>query len=542
MMRTLLINGKIYLEKGRFQEALAIKDGIVEAIGTTKEIFKMQDESDQIMDLNGKTVLPGFNDSHLHLFLLGEAMASCNLKGSTSIDEMIARGKSYLSQNREDKGLHGRGWNQDFFQTEDQRLPNREDLDLISKDIPIIYERVCGHVAVGNTKALELAGITENTVIPGGTIERSPNGILSGLVTENATHVLAKVLSQKDQAAKKSQFVKAGRYVLSQGITSVQSCDVSGENFQKTFDWIGEIYQDKSLPLRYRHQFNFQNIEDFRSYLNTEFENQEYNEAFYQRGSLKLFKDGSLGGRTALLSKPYEDDPATKGVEALGNDALQELSKLAQEYEIPVITHAIGDGAVESVLDVYENLIGGKTNRLRHGIVHNQITTPGQLGRIVKGGIAVMAQPIFLDYDLHIVKQRVGEALAKTSYAFGTLYQRGALISIGTDAPVEDSNPFKNIYAAVTRTDQRGYPEGGYQPEEKMTVEEAVDAYTYQGAKNQFQEDVKGKLLPGYYADLIVLDQDIFTIEPSDISDIQVDLTMVDGNIVYQRSKNLTEN
>ncbi len=540
-MRTLLINGKIFLEKGRFQEALAVEDGIVDAIGTTKEMLGTVKESDQILDLNGKTVLPGFNDSHLHLFLLGEAMASCNLKGSTSIEEMIARGKSYLSRNREDKGLHGRGWNQDFFQTEDRRLPSREDLDLISKDIPIIYERVCGHVAVGNTKALEMAGITENTVIPGGTIERSPNGILNGLVTENATHVLAKVLSQKDQAAKKSQFVKAGRYVLSQGITSVQSCDVSGENFQKTFDWIGEIYKDKSLPLRYRHQFNFQNIEDFRSYLNTEFENEEYNEAFYQRGSLKLFKDGSLGGRTALLSKPYADDPTTKGVEALGNEALQELSKLAQEYDIPVITHAIGDGAVESVLDVYENLIGGEKNRLRHGIVHNQITNPGQLDRIVKGGIAVMAQPIFLDYDLHIVKQRVGEALAKTSYAFGSLYRRGALISIGTDAPVEDSNPFKNIYAAVTRTDQKGYPEGGYQPEEKMTVEEAVDAYTYQGAKNQFQEDVKGKLIPGYYADLIVLDQDIFTIDPSNISDIQVDLTMVDGNIVYQRSENLTE-
>lgn len=146
-----------------------------------------------------------------------------------------------------------------------------------------------------------------------------------------------------------------------------------------------------------------------------------------------------------------------------------------------------------------------------------------------------MAQPVFLDYDLHIEKKRVGEELAKTSYAFNTLYQQGALISIGTDAPVEDSNPFRNIYAAVTRMDQNGYPEGGYLPKERMTIEESVDAYTYQGAKNQFQEKIKGKLLPGYYADLIVLDRDIFTIDLSEISETQVEITMVEGKVAYMK-------
>ncbi len=534
-MRTLLINGKIYLEKGRFEEALSIKEGLVEAVGTTERILTTRRPQDEVLDLQGKTVLPGFNDSHLHLFMLGEAMASCDLRGAVSINELIERGKVYLSNNKLEKGIHGRGWNQDFFETVDKRLPSREDLDLISSDIPIVYERVCGHVAVGNTKAMEMAGISADSFIAGGTIDRSPEGILSGVVTENATQVLSKALSQKNKEAKKSQFIQAGKYVLSQGITSVQSCDVSGEDFQKTFDWIREVYEEKSLPLRYRHQFNFQQIEDFRKYLDSEHINGNYEDGFYQKGSLKLFKDGSLGGRTALLSKPYADDPTTRGVEALKDDELQALCQLAQENGIPVITHAIGDGAVESVLNAYANILQGKENALRHGIVHNQITTNHQLNRIVRRGIAVMAQPVFLDYDLHIVKKRVGEELAKTSYAFNTLYQQGALISIGTDAPVEDSNPFRNIYAAVSRMDQKGFPEGGHQPEERMTVEEAVDAYTYQGAKNQFQEKIKGKLLPGYYGDLIVLDQDLFTIPPSEISGTQVELTMVEGKIVYRK-------
>ncbi|NBG89314.1 amidohydrolase [Isachenkonia alkalipeptolytica] len=534
-MGTLLIKGKIYLEKGRFEEAIAIKGGFVEAVGSTEAIVKNRRRDDEVIDLQGKTVLPGLNDSHLHLFLLGEAMASCNLTGVKSIGEMIERGRDYLSKNRQEVGIHGRGWNQDFFEAEDKRLPGRKDLDLISTDIPIVYERVCGHVAVGNTKAMEMAGITEDTFIPGGTVERSPQGILSGVVTENATHVLAKALSQKDKEAKKNQFIEAGKYVLSQGITSVQSCDVSGEDFQQTFDWIREVYEEEKLPLRYRHQFNFQRVEDFRRYLNSEYKNGKYDQDYYQRGSLKLFKDGSLGGRTALLRRPYADDPTTKGVEALKDQELWELCQLAGAHGIPVITHAIGDGAVESVVKSYEKLIGEAENTLRHGIVHNQITSGDQLDRIIKNRIAVMAQPVFLDYDLHIVKKRVGEALAKTSYAFNTLYQQGGLISIGTDAPVEDSNPFRNIYAAVTRRDQNGYPEGGYQPEERMTIEEAVDAYTWKSAENQFQEDVKGKLLPGYFADLIVLDRDLFTVRPSEISDTQVELTMIDGKVVYRR-------
>lgn len=535
-MGTLLIKGKIYLEKGRFEEAIAIRNGLVEAVGRTEDLLRRRRSDDEVMDLQGKTVLPGLNDSHLHLFLLGEAMASCNLTGVKSIDEMIERGRDYLSKNQKKMGIHGRGWNQDLFEDREKRLPRREDLDLISTDIPIVYERVCGHVAVGNTKAMDIAGINENTVIPGGTIERSSNGILSGVVTENATHVLTKALSQKHKEEKKKQFIKAGKYVLSQGITSVQSCDVSGEDFQQTFDWIGEVYEEKKLPLRYRHQFNFQRIKDFHRYLNSEYKNGKYDQSFYQRGSLKLFKDGSLGGRTALLRGSYADDPTTKGVEALRDDELWELCQLAEDYGIPVITHAIGDGAVESVIRTYEKLNEKGNNTLRHGIVHNQITTKDQLNRIIENRIAVMAQPIFLDYDLHIVKSRVGEELARTSYAFNTLYQQGGLISIGTDAPVEDSNPFRNIYAAVTRRDQKGYPEGGYQPEQCMTVEEAVDAYTYKSAKNQFQEQVKGKLLPGYFADLIVLDRDLFTIKASAISDTQVEMTMVDGRVVYHNN------
>jgi len=256
---------------------------------------------------------------------------------------------------------------------------------------------------------------------------------------------------------------------------------------------------------------------------------------FFSKGALKLFKDGSLSARTAYMKKEYADAPGTFGVEALSDDQLQALVDLAVENDITVVTHAIGDAAVESVMNAYENtMIDGK-NPLRHGIVHNQITSMEQLERQTRLQIPVMYQPIFLDYDNRVIEDRVGKELAKTSYAFNTLYKMGAPVSLGTDSPVEDCNPFQNIYCAVNRKGLDGHPEGGYYPEEAMTLEDAIDAYTVGSAFNEFKEDVKGKLLPGFVADLIVLDRDIFSIDPMEIKNVKVEKTMVNGKFVYER-------
>lgn len=529
-MDTILINGKIYIEKNNFKEAIYIKDGIINQIGTNEEILKI--DCDNIIDLESKTVLPGLNDSHMHLLMMGDAMTSCNLTSARSTRDVIKLGRAFLKENENIVVLSGRGWNQDNFTSGEKRLLNRFDLDKISTDIPIVFDRVCGHVSVGNTKALEILNVDENTNVDGGTIELDSNGVPNGIFNENAIYLIQSVIPQKDKKNIENDFLEASNYALSVGITSVQSCDIMNTNTNR-FEIIQNMYNNNKTKLRYSHQYNFQNIDDFRNYIDTEFKSNNYDEKFLSKGVLKLFKDGSLGARTALMLEEYKDDQGIKGVSALSDEQLQNLCNLATANGIKVVTHAIGDGAVESVINAYENTMENNQNTLRHGIVHCQITNKDQLDRISNLNISIMAQPIFLDYDIDIVEKRVGKDLASTSYAFNTLNKSNAQVSFGTDAPVEDCNPFPNIYCAVNRMKLDGSPKGGFSPEEKMSIEDVIDAYTIGSATNEFKEDFKGRLKKGFVADLIVLDRDIFTIDSLDIKDIKVEKTMIDGEFVY---------
>ena len=531
-MRTILKNGKIYVEKNNFQEAILIENGIIKEVGTNEEILK--NNVDNIIDLQGKTVLPGFNDSHLHISSVGDAMSSCDLTSARSIDDIIEIGRKFIEDNPGINALYGRGWNQDYFVTGEKRLINRFDLDKISTEIPIVFDRVCIHVAVGNTKAIEIIGVDENTVVDGGVIEIGHDGKINGVFNENATSLIRSAIPKKSNEDFEKEFLLGVNYALSVGITSIQSCDIMDKEFKKMFDIINNIYKEKKTKLRYGYQFNFQDINDFRNYLETEHKTGVYDEKFLSKGALKIFKDGSLGARTALMLDNYKDAPGVRGVAALSDEQLQELCDLATENNIRVVTHAIGDGAVESVINAYEKTMKDGKNHLRHGIVHCQITSKEQLERIAKLNIPVMYQPIFLDYDIQIVEDRVGKELASTSYAFNTLYKLGAPVSLSTDAPVENCNPFPNIYCAVTRMRMDQSPAGGHFPNEKMELEDVIDAYTYGSAYNEFKEDFKGRLKPGYVADLIVLDRDIFTIDENDIKNIKVEKTMVDGEFVYE--------
>lgn len=526
------MNGKIYVEKNNFVEAIFIKDGIIQQVGSNDEI--LNNDIDNIIDLEGKTVLPGLNDSHLHILMTGEAMTSCNLNSARSIEDIIELGKSFIDKNNGLIALNGRGWNQDYFATGEKRLLNRFDLDKISDNIPIVFDRVCGHVAVGNTRALEILGIDEKTIVDGGVIELGDDGKPNGVFSENATSLIKSVIPKKSDKDKENDFLAAANYAISVGLTSVQSCDVMNLNFQEVFNIVHNIYKNKKTKLRYGHQYNFQDINDFKAYLDTEFKTGQYDEKSLSKGALKLFVDGSLGARTAFMLKDYEDAPGTIGVKVIGDEQLQEICDLATKNNIRVVTHAIGDGAIESITNAYENTMKNEDNPLRHGIVHCQITSMPQLERIAKLNIPVMYQPIFLDYDINIVEDRVGRELASTSYAFNTLYKLGAPISLGTDSPVENCNPFHNLYCAVNRLRLDGNPDGGFYPNEKMALEDAIDAYTLGSAYNEFKEDFKGRLKPGFVADLIVLDRDIFTIEETEIKDILVEKTMIDGEFVYQ--------
>lgn len=532
-MKTILKNGKIFIEKGIFQEAILIENNFIKKIGTNREILR--EDADRIIDLEGKTVLPGINDSHLHLSFMGEAMNNCDLKGADSIDHIIAIGKKFIKDNPHIKALKGSGWNEDYFISGDIRPLDKDDLDKISREIPIVFDRVCSHMSSSNSKAIELLDIDENTNIDGGIIEVDSQGNLKGIFKEYAVQLIQSVIPEKEDSQVEREILSAMDYCISLGITSVGSCDIMNNDSEQIFRVIHKIYREKKTKLRYSHQFNFQNIEAFREYLDTEFKNESYDERFLSKGSLKLFKDGSLGARTALLKDVYNDDPSTSGVDSHKDSDLEQLISLANENNIQVLAHAIGDGAVDSLIDVYKSANGSRGNKLRHSIIHCQITSRDQLKRISEEKLSVFLQPIFLDYDIQIVEKRVGKKLASTSYAFNSLYSSDAKVSFSTDAPVEDANPFPNMYCAVNRLRLDESPAGGFFPEEKMDVESVVDAYTAGSAYNEFKENFKGKLKEDYVADLIVIDRDIFTVDPLEIKSIKVEKTMIDGEFVYER-------
>ena len=552
MRKLVLRNGKIYVERGRFAQALYAEDGVIQAVGTEEEVLTAAGKRDgsgngldgaEIIDLEGRTVIPGINDSHMHLLNVGMDFATAPITGVSSVDEMVERVKEFVRQNPETakQGIAGKGWNQDLFIGE-KRMPGRYDLDRISTEVPVVLQRICGHVAAANSKAIELLGLDQKMRhVDGGTIETDENGMPTGIFTENAMELVNGLIPKYTLEDDKRMFLNAAEYAVAHGITSVQSNDVGNAFISRddTFRMLHEIYDEGLCPLRYRHQACIQSLEEFRECV----ENGEFKHGVYKDpkrlalGPLKLFKDGSLGGRTAAMRKEYQDDPGNRGVECITKEEMDEFCRLADAAGIQVVTHVIGDRAIEDVIESYEKVLHDGKNPLRHALIHCQITDREMMERIAGDDILIFYQPIFLDYDMHVVTDRCGEELSSTSYAFGTAKELGIHVSYGTDSPVEDCNPFPNLYSAVTRKDQKGWPEGGFFPEERVDIEDAVDAYTIGSAYNEFAEDFKGRLKPGYLADMAVLDTDIFTCRPEEIRTILPVMTIVDGQIVYRKTE-----
>lgn len=540
MRKLALIHGKIYVERDTFAQAVFCEDGVIRAVGTDEEILALCGADAELLDCGGKTVIPGLNDSHLHLLMVGTGMAQADITGVTSIDEMVERCKTFLQTHPQDcvDGIHSVGWNQDLF-TDEKRIPNRHDLDRISTEIPIVLERVCGHVVTGNTKALEMIGLTKDSPqFPGGTWEKEADGTPNGIFTENASGYLLAVFPAYTEEAYARMFLQAARYAVSRGLTSVQSNDAGTTCIPRDvlFEMLRRIYRENpgKLP-RYRHQVCYHDPEAFRAYIEGEWKNGVYDDPnMLALGPLKLFKDGSLGGRTGTMRNGYLDDPGNYGVETTTDAEMDVMCQLAAENGIQVVTHVIGDKAIEDTVGCYERVMPEGKNPLRHGLVHCQITDVPLLERIARDNIYIMYQPIFLDYDMHAVISRCGEALSSTSYAFRTAEKLGIHVSYGTDSPVEDCDPFANIYSAVTRKDKTGWPENGFFPQECVDVSQAIDAYTVGSAWNEFHEKDKGRIKPGFLADMVVLDTDIFTCDPMQIRKINPVVTVIGGSIAYR--------
>lgn len=542
MHGTAFINGKIYIQRDTFVSALLAENGRITQIGDDKSILAAAGKDAEIVDCGGKTVIPGLNDSHMHLLMVGRAMERADITGCRSIDELVERVRAFAAAHPEAtaRGIHSVGWNQDLFTRGEKRLPTRWDLDRISTEYPIALERVCGHVLTANSKAIELLGLHRGSPqFEGGTYETDETGEPNGVFTENGCNPVHRLFPPPDEADCRRMFLRGAEYALAHGITSVQSNDAGTSVMprEQFFAMTDDIYARGECPLRYRHQICASSPEDLEELAKAGF----FDPARYRDpdrlapGPLKLFKDGSLGGRTATMRQGYLDDPGNYGVETLTEAQMDALCRTADRLGIQVVTHVIGDKAIEDTVASYERVFRGGKNPLRHGLIHCQITDRPLLERIARDQIPVFYQPIFLDYDMHAVISRCGEALSSTSYAFRTLPALGGRVAYGTDSPVEDCNPFPNLYAAVTRKDKAGWPEGGFFPAERVDVFDAVDAYTAGSAYVEFREKDKGRLRPGYLADLVVLDTDIFTCDPMEIGRILPEMTVVGGEIVYRK-------
>ena len=540
MSKLALFNGKIYVEKGVFAQALWAEDGVIVGVGRNEDV-PAEYHAYEVIDCGGKTVIPGLNDSHLHLIQIGTRLAQAPINQATSMDHLVEIVKDFAAKNPAltAKGIKAAGWNQDLF-TDEKRIPTRWDLDRISTEVPVVLSRVCGHVVSANSKVLEILGMDKVPGhVDGGTIEVDENGVPNGIFTEAANGLAHDTIPALTLEDAEQHFFVGANYALEHGITSVQSNDAGNSSYprEEVIDLLSRIYREGRCPLRYRYQISFDSPEDLRNFVES---------GGYKRdlgadsnkiafGPIKLFKDGSLGGRTGTMRHEYLDDPGNYGVETTTDAEMDAFCKLADQYGLQVVTHVIGDKAIEDVVGNYERVLHEGKNPLRHALVHCQITDLPLLERIAKSDIAVMYQPIFLDYDMHAVIPRCGEALSSTSYAFKTLNDLGAHISYGTDSPVENCNPFPNIYSAVTRKDKNGWPEGGFFPQECVDVETAIDAYTIGSAYNEFREDCKGRLKPGFLADMVVLDTDIFTCDPMMIRDILPVMTIVDGQVAWKK-------
>ena len=528
-MRTILHSGKIYQEKGKFCEALLIEDGVIVKTGTSEQILKLYEDDTDIIDLMDSTVVPGFNDSHLHFYYHGVAMASVNVYGSTSVEEVIEKGREFLRQHPQHSGyLWGRGWNQNQFLTE-KRMLTKLDLDNISTDIPIVLGRACGHVTVCNSKALELANITKAVFVEGGEILVGEDGMPNGLFSENAIDLLECLKPRLTIDDVESQIEQIAKLANSYGITSVSTNDLHiGDENSDIIEQAYIRYASKNPTVRINHQICYNTPEILKERISSGFTQTD----FLRYGPLKIFTDGSLGARTALMRDPYADDPSTQGIACMTTEQIDAYVQIATDGGMQVVAHAIGDGAMENVLNAYAK-VADRGNVLRHGIIHCQITDIDILDRMRDLDILALVQPIFLHADLHIVEDRVGKKLASSSYAFKTMEDKNIHVSYGSDAPVENFNVFEGMHCAVNRQDLNLFPLGGFNPKERVDISTAIDNYTLEGAFASFEEQHKGRLKPGYLADLVVLSDDIFTIPSDQIKDVSVLKTMVNGKFVF---------
>ena len=524
------VNGYTLDSAGKLQrfEALLIDAGKVVATGKHAEMAKRAGDA-RVVDGKGRTALPGLIDAHGHVMGLGIMSLQADLTGTTSLDAALARIRSFADSHKEDRWIIGRGWNQVVWKL--GRFPTAQELDAVVADRPVWMERIDGHAAWANSAALKLAGIDRNTKDPvGGRIERDAEGNPTGVLVDAAMDLVGSKIPPASEAQLDKALASALQIMAGVGMTGVSDAgiDVATFNRYKRFAEAGKLTTRINAMIGGTGK-DFDAIGKDGPLLG-------YGHDFLSVRSVKLYADGALGSRGAAMLMPYSDDAKNSGLLFSKPDEMTAMISKVFAHGYQVCVHAIGDKGNREVLDsfaaAYTNYPAAKA--LRNRIEHAQVVSLDDIPRFVDLDLIASMQPTHATSDMNMAEDRVGHERIKGAYAWRSFLKQGTRIAGGSDFPVESPNPFFGLHAAVTRQDHDGHPPGGWYPKQAMTVTEALRAFTLDAAYAAHQEDTQGTLEPGKWADFILIDQDIFKIDPARIWKTRVLQTWVAGKSVYQ--------
>ena len=514
----IIVNANIYTVNDEFAtaEAFAVHNGKFIAVGTTDEIREVY-TSDQLIDADGRAITPGLIDAHCHFYGLGLNQQLVNLVGTTSIEEVLERVNEFHSLNPK-PFIRGRGWDQNDWDVKE--FPTKAELDTLFPNIPVALERVDGHAYLVNQKALDMAGIDWSTKVEGGEIvkkwDKGYSGI-TGVLVDNPMALIDKIMPLPTLQDKIKALKDAERICLNHGLTTVNDAGID----RSTIELIDSLQQAGELSIRVYAMVS-NNKEDVDHYI---YNGPVKTERLNVR-SIKVYGDGALGSRGAALKEPYSDLPGHFGAMVTPVNEIENLANRLALSEYQMNTHAIGDSANIAVLRAYKKVLNGKEDR-RWKIEHAQILTEGDFD-FFKDGIIPSVQPTHATSDMYWAEDRLGNRVAG-AYAYKTLLDKAGMVALGTDFPVEDVSPFLTFYAAVSRQDTKGYPQGGFQMDQALTREETLKGMTIWAAYSNFEEDEKGSIEPGKFADFVIYDKDMMTVPVEEIPTIRAEQTFLNG-------------
>jgi hypothetical protein len=505
--------------------AMAAADGEIVATGSDADILaRFRGVQTQVVDLQSAFTMPGFNDAHLHLGLAARILTSVDLLGVHSLAEMLERIHTAAEHAPRGEWLRGGGWDHTLWQ--DRKLPSRADLDAATMGHPAILQRVDVHIAVANSAALAAAGITRTTPNPaGGEIDRDAAGEPTGILRETAMRLVRASDLTPEQRRRGLEMALAE--AVRHGITSVQ--DFSDWDFVLDLE---RMEREGTLPIRVAEWLPFT---DSLEVLKEKRACRAATDRMLRTTMLKGFLDGSLGSRTAAMKAPYADDPGNTGLPRFAQSELNAMAEERARAGFQLGFHAIGDRAVEMALEALAAARqAAPEHDARHRIEHSQVVGPGDFAQYRQLAVIASVQPNHMLTDMAWAGERLGLERLARAYAWKSFAEAGVRLAFGTDYPVEPITPFRGIYAAITRTNEAGTER--FHPEQKLTIAQTLYAYTQGAAYAEFAETWKGKLVPGYVADFVVLDRDLTVVSPEEVLAAHVLRTVVGGRTVYERT------